>query len=161
MSIRVPLTRIISGGQTGADQGALMAAGDLGVPTGGTAPGGWQTETGPQEQLLKSYGLEECSERGYDARTRINVRIADGTLIVGPYEEGGTALTVRFATEAAKPAFFVPFDLEEGKRSAGAFLAWLDQYRVRVLNVAGARESRCPGLQEFTRAFLVTALRKE
>src|SRR5262245_35594312 len=102
-------TKIISGGQTGADQGALLAARDLGLPTGGTAPQGWMTETGPQELLLKSFGLIECERRGYPARTRKNVLDADGTLIVGPYRTGGSALTVAIARELMKPLFHVDY----------------------------------------------------
>ena len=72
------LTRLISGGQTGADQqGALLAARELGIPTGGTAPKGWLTETGPQELLLKSFGLIECADPGYAARTEANVLGSD------------------------------------------------------------------------------------
>ena len=51
------LTKIISGGQTGADMGALLAARDLGMESGGVAPKGWRTEDGPQETLLLSFGL--------------------------------------------------------------------------------------------------------
>lgn len=39
--------RIISGGQTGADQGALVAAKQLGIETGGWTPRGFLTEAGP------------------------------------------------------------------------------------------------------------------
>ncbi len=40
------VTRIVSGGQTGADQGALMAAKRLGLSTGGWMPQGFTTEAG-------------------------------------------------------------------------------------------------------------------
>src|SRR5262245_8934917 len=101
------LIRIISGGQSGADHGGLLAARELGIPTGGTAPRGWQTETGPQESLLKSFGLVESREPGYPARTRQNVQDADGTLLVGEYRSGGSALTANVAREAGKPLFHV------------------------------------------------------
>ena len=52
-------TQIISGGQTGADQGALRAALDLGISTGGVAPKGYKTETGPHQVLPYVYGLPE------------------------------------------------------------------------------------------------------
>src|SRR5687768_8696791 len=90
---------VISGGQTGADQGALSAAKELGIATAGTAPQGWITEQGPQEQLLRAFGLKECEEPGYPARTRRNVVDADGTLLVGPYADGGSELTVAITQE--------------------------------------------------------------
>ena len=155
---------IISGGQTGADQGGLLAARDLGIRTNGTAPRGWLTEDGPQEALLRSFGLEECPERGYPARTKANVLKADGTLIVGPYRTGGSALTRKIANDYHKPFFHVPCAgpaetmlddrIEE-------FRYWLRRYRIHVLNVAGNRESQSPGICRFTRVFLLTALRPD
>ena len=45
------IKKIISGGQTGADQIGLEVALSLGIPTGGTAPKGFITETGPNYKL--------------------------------------------------------------------------------------------------------------
>lgn len=53
------LTKIISGGQTGADEGGLEGARLLGIPTGGTAPKGYRTENGPNLTLRDTYGLVE------------------------------------------------------------------------------------------------------
>jgi Circularly permutated YpsA SLOG family len=41
------LSKIVSGGQTGADQAALDAAIELGFPHGGWVPKGRKTESGP------------------------------------------------------------------------------------------------------------------
>ncbi len=38
--------KIVSGGQTGVDQGALEAALDLGLVWGGWVPKGWRAENG-------------------------------------------------------------------------------------------------------------------
>ena len=151
-------TRIISGGQTGADQGGLFAARELAIPTGGTAPHGWLTETGPEEQLLRSFGLIECLQPGYDSRTKMNVLHADGTMIFGSYAAGGSALTAKIATEAGKPLFHVPFPTKDSRDKTSEFRGWLARFRIRTLNVAGNRESQNPGLQEFARKFLIEAL---
>jgi len=156
--------RIISGGQTGADQGGLLAARELSIPSGGTAPKEWWTETGSDEQLLRSFGLVECSEPGYEARTRKNVLDSDGTLLVGSYATGGSAMTAKIANEAGKPFFHVRYPRaaeDQGIELAHAeFREWLTRFRIEVLNVAGNRESQNPGIQEFTKRFLVSALRK-
>jgi hypothetical protein len=158
------MLRIISGGQTGADQGGLLAARELGIPSGGTAPKEWWTETGSDEGLLRGFGLVECSEPGYEARTKKNVLDSDGTMLLGSYASGGSAMTARIASEAGKPFFHVPFPLathEKGlERTSAEFREWLKHFRIQVLNVAGNRESQNPGLQEFTRRFLVSALRE-
>src|SRR5437867_5978377 len=101
------LRKIISGGQTGADMGALVSARELRIESGGVAPKGWLTEIGPQEALLRSFGLLECEEDGYPARTRRNVNDSDGTLVIGTYRSGGTRLTVETAAQFHKPLFLV------------------------------------------------------
>jgi hypothetical protein len=157
------MLRIISGGQTGADQGGLLAARELDIPSGGTAPKDWWTETGAEEQLLRSFGLTECSEPGYDVRTRKNVLDSDGTMLLGSYATGGSAMTAKVANEAGKPFFHVPFPCAADQKNlevvTAEFRQWLTRFQIRVLNVAGNRESQNPGLQEFTRRFLVSALR--
>jgi len=154
-------TKIISGGQTGADTGGLQAARELGIETGGTAPKGWLTENGPQEIELRGFGLIECEQEGFPARTRRNVAEADGTLIVGEYHSGGSRLTYATAKKLKKPVFLLAFlnpALEPDPRGLDEFRDWLDRHRIHVLNVAGNRESQSPGICEFTRRFLVRAL---
>jgi hypothetical protein len=148
--------KIISGGQTGADLGALRAARELGIATGGFAPRGWLTEEGPREELLKSFALRECDEEGYPARTRRNVEMADGTLLIGSYDKGGTRLTYEIAMELEKPVFHVPLT---GETTAEDFREWLARFRIDVLNVAGNRESQSPGIEQFTRQFVISALK--
>lgn len=158
------LTKIISGGQTGADTGALLAARQLDIETGGFAPQGWLTENGPQEENLRRFGLIECEEPGYPARTRANVAHSDGTLLVGDDRIGGTRLTDEISAELRKPLFRIPFAPPEETNTRTAsleeFRSWLRDNRIEVLNVAGNRESETPGIAEFTRSFLIEALRK-
>jgi hypothetical protein len=146
------LRKIISGGQTGADMGALLSARELGIESGGVAPKGWLTENGPQEAQLRSFGLLECEQDGYPART----------LVIGPYRSGGTRLTYETATELHKPLFLVPFpgppNAPPDPVHVERFRTWLDRYSIQVLNVAGSRESQTPGIAEFTHTFLVVAL---
>ena len=153
------LKKVISGGQTGADLGGLLAARELGFETGGTAPKGWLTETGPEKDLLRSFGLVECEQKGFPARTRRNVETASATLLVGPYRTGGSRLTYQVAQELKKPLFLLPFP-SSADADHDRCWHWLERYSVQVLNVAGNRESQSPGIGAFTRDFLVSALRK-
>src|SRR5262249_40549454 len=81
--------RIITGGQTGADQGALFAAKAKRGETGGFAAREWMTESGPAPWLA-GYGLVELEWGGYPARTRANVQEARAVLWFGnPHSPGG------------------------------------------------------------------------
>src|SRR5262245_9256610 len=102
--------KIISGGQSGADMGALIAARELGIESGGVAPRGWLTENGPQEQFLRGFGMTECAEDGYEARTRRNAAVSDGTLLVGPHTSGGSGLTNETVRQLGKPLFLLAFE---------------------------------------------------
>ena len=136
-----------------------MAARQRGIQTGGYAPKGWLTENGPQETLLRSFGLVECEEDGYPARTRRNVVESDGTLLVGPHLTGGSRLTCDLARELKKPFYVLHFSLHfESPSRVEDFRSWLQHNQIKVLNVAGNRESETPGIAKFTRAFLVDAL---
>ena len=66
------IERIISGGQTGADQTGLAVAKRLGISTGGYMPKGWLTEDGPRPDLAATYGLEEATTSTYPERTERN-----------------------------------------------------------------------------------------
>lgn len=148
------LTRIISGGQTGADQGGLMAGNALGLGTGGFAPRGYITEAGPAPDLLGGlYALTEMPTDSYPDRTRANVLAADGTVVFAPgngVASPGTRLTLRVCRETGKPYLLNP-------ESPAVLRAWADAHGVRVLNVAGNRESRAPGLQDRVAVFVEAA----
>jgi hypothetical protein len=151
--------KIITGGQTGADIGGLIAARELGIESGGTAPKGWLTENGTEEALLRSFGLEECEEAGFPARTRRNIVDSTGTILVGRYQSGGSRLTYDVVKELKKPLFLVAFP--SAGHCSEEFRNWLAAEEIRVLNVAGNRESQSPGIAEFTRSFLVRAIKRK
>ena len=135
------LDKIISGGQTGVDRAGLDAALALNVPVGGWCPRDRRAEDGA---IPDRYPLMETPERDYEIRTRRNVEDSDGTLIFNRgMLDGGSALTVDHARQIGKPCLIVA--LEEGIDPA-RFRAWLDEHRIRILNVAGPRESRRPGI---------------
>jgi hypothetical protein len=154
------ITRIISGGQTGADQGGLRAGVHLGLTTGGKAPKGWVTESGPQKELLKAYGLTESRWLGYPMRTAENVQDSNGTIIFGQLNSQGSRLTSQKCQEYQRPCMHldVPFIMQARK---SFFLAWLKTYNIHTLNVAGNRESVNPGIEEAVFKFLVETLNIE
>ena len=147
------LARIISGGQTGVDRAALDVALELGLPCGGWCPRGRRAEDGT---IPERYPLTETSSASYPERTKRNVLDCDGTLVLtsGP-PRGGTALTIRIAAENDKPCLVV--DLSRQPDPA-CVRSWCSTHRICVLNVAGPRESECPGIYQQAAAFLRTVM---
>jgi hypothetical protein len=154
------LRAIISGGQTGGDQGGLAAAVVLGLRTGGWVPAGWRTEVG-SEPWLASLGLREHRSRAYQPRTRANVEEGDGTLIFGNPHSPGCTLTARVARAKGKPLFLVEWRSgwpPPHPEDVADFGEWIQENGIVVLNVAGNRESSQPGIRDAARDFLVKAL---
>ena len=154
------LTKIISGGQTGADQGALHGARLAGLETGGAAPKGYWTEDG-RSNLLKGYGLIETSATGYIPRTRINVMNSDGTLIFGDPESPGSNLTIKYCNELKKPFRIVLWRRDKPRPDIySSVVQWVEMNNIKTLNVAGNRESRNLGIRDATSSFVVNLVKK-
>jgi hypothetical protein len=135
--------KIISGGQTGVDRAALDVALELGMACGGWCPKGRRAEDGP---IAERYPLKETASRAYPQRTRCNVLDSDGTMVLTRgCPSGGTALTIRIAEKNGKPHLVI--DLNR-PRDPSRVQAWCRTHQIRVLNVAGARESESPGIYE-------------
>ena len=144
--------RIVSGGQTGADRGALDFAIQHGYIHGGWAPHGRLAEDGV---IPAKYQLTEIAEGGYRQRTRRNVADSDATLIVNLGElDGGTLATQVFAEKSGKPCLVVQADPGISEGMVDSVLAWLRQHDVKILNVAGPRESKRPGICRLTSEML-------
>jgi hypothetical protein len=143
------LKKIVSGGQTGVDRGALDAAITVDIPHGGWCPQGRLAEDG---RIADEYLLQETDSPEYTIRTERNVLDSDATLILcrGPLS-GGTLLTFRFAEEHGRPCLAVDLD---SPIAPAEVLRWLEEHQVEVLNVAGPRESQSPGIGELARDFV-------
>lgn len=148
--------RIVSGGQTGVDRGALDAALALGLPVGGWCPRSRRSEDG---EIPARYPLVETSSAAYPVRTRMNVHDSDATLILTLGDlDSGSKLAARLAQRAGKPCLVVPLDAPDALQQARA---WLAQVRPQVLNIAGPRESRQRGIYGRAFAFLSRVLKRE
>ena len=147
------VVKIVSGGQSGVDRAALDVALVLGIPCGGWCPRDRYAEDGPIEDR---YPLKETPSGETAQRTEWNVRDSDGTLVLTRGEPtGGTALTIRCARNLGRPIRVVdlvePCDPEKVR-------LWIRRNRINVLNVAGPRESKCPGIYGEASMFLRTVL---
>ena len=97
----------------------------------------------------------------YGMRTRLNVQDSDGTLIISFAEQltGGSKFTIETCVRQDKAHIHLVLP-ERGKTRIpdevrAGVLEWIDKARISVLNVAGPRESKEPGLQQAVRDTLV------
>jgi hypothetical protein len=150
MTPRSVIDKLISGGQTGVDRAALDVARELGLASGGWCPQGRRAEDG---RLADCYPMQETPAGEYAQRTEWNVRDADGTLVLtrGRPSEG-TAFTIEMAWRHGKPCLVLEVSAEQP--SPATARAWALEHGIRILNVAGPRESKCPGIYEEAKALL-------
>ncbi len=142
------LKRLISGGQTGVDRAALDAAIESNFPCGGWCPAGRRAEDGVIPAI---YLLKETRSREYEVRTEKNVIDSDGTLILaGGEPTGGTALTVQFAGKHKKPCLVIDVE-KKNTDSVPDIIAWLRAENIEVLNAAGPRASKNPGIYKIAK----------
>jgi Circularly permutated YpsA SLOG family len=152
------LVKIVSGGQTGVDRGALDAALVAGFACGGWCPSDRGAEDGviPDRYPLTllppasaSVASEDMSARQvaeqYRARTLKNVQDSDGTVILfSGTLSGGTLLTQKLCVREKKPFIAVDAKVMTKLRAAVAVGHFIEENQIQVLNVAGPRLSGWP-----------------
>jgi len=145
------IERIISGGQTGADQAALRAARAAGISTGGWMPKGFRTEDGPRPEFAELYGMVEMGTIDYRPRTEQNIRDSQATLWFGSTHSAGFKVTSNACGGVGRALMVV--STRRGTKPSDV-AAWTVARRVKVLNVAGNRESKAPGIGAKVERFL-------
>ena len=151
--------RIISGGQTGADQAALDVAIELGIPHDGWIPKGRKTERG---RLPDKYQLKEMPTDSYPKRTEQNVKDSHGTLIFSHGElTGGSDYTRKMAENIGKPWIHVDANKISIEAAVQIIRAWISGNDIEVLNVAGPRASKDRKIYSTTTKILKAVLRSK
>lgn len=147
------IRKVISGGQTGVDRAGLDAAREASIPTGGYCAKGRLAEDGA---IPERYPMSELESSFSSFRTEKNVVASDGTLILNKGElTGGTFLTQEFAAKHGKPHLVVQLDAQKIVNQERV-LDWLTEQQIRVLNIAGPRESKSSdGIYNEARRYLL------
>src|SRR5262245_34466513 len=150
------LSKIISGGQTGADRAALDWAIRRGIQHGGWCPKGRKAEDGTIDQR---YNLVETPSDDYSQRTEWNVRDSDATAVFSILRElrGGSLLTIELAEQYNKPVIHL-FQEDRQANHAQELRSFTEKFRISILNVAGPRASDEPGVYQFMSRVLDQAL---
>lgn len=149
------ISQIVSGGQTGVDRAALDVARAFNYAHGGWCPAGRRAEDGPLDSV---YLLRETPKRNYLQRTEWNTRDSDGTVVFTVPEEvtGGSKRTIEFAKRLGKPVIHISF--ERDSNASEILQRFIDENKLKVLNVAGSREETSPGIYEKTFEVLEEAI---
>ena len=139
--------KIVSGGQTGADRGALDAALAAGVLCGGWCPHDRMAEDGP---IDPKYPVTPLPGAGYRERTRKNVQDSDATVLFsfGP-PDGGTLVTLDDCQAFRKPHLLIDAATHTPDQAAASILAFIRREQIHTLNIAGPRASREPRIYEY------------
>ena len=152
------MLKIISGGQTGVDRGALAAALEAGAPCGGWCPQGRRSEQGP---IPPVYPVVELAGAGYRERTLQNVLDSDGTAIIHDGAlEGGTRLTWVLCEQHGRASALVDTSALSRDQAIDALVAFVTGNGLGVLNVAGPRASKWPEAFGCARALVAGLLER-
>lgn len=162
----IPLKKIISGGQTGADRGALEAGYELGFETGGTAPLNYYTSKGKSPELGYKFHLKELElkttqskisyEKTYIQRSMKNIDDSDATIAFRLHDSAGTDKSIGYCltkkwekVNSSNVHIFKPYrpvliitdlSLENTQSNTNKMLSFLFEHNVRTLNVCGHRD---------------------
>ncbi len=143
--------KVISGGQTGVDRAALDAALACGLEIGGYCPAGRRAEDG---RIPDRYPLVEMVGTDYQVRTRRNIEAADATLVLvtddRQAQTSGTRFTLTCLERGSRRRYLALLGTPQAIPKAMGLIEG-----VAVLNVAGPRESKAPGIYRAAYDFLL------
>jgi hypothetical protein len=150
------IEKLVSGGQTGADRAGLDVAIRWNFPYGGWCPKGRRAEDGP---IGGQYLLTETPSSSYLQRTEWNVRDSDATVIftISSQLSGGSKRTAEFAAKHRKRWIHLPQRASSYEDPALILQRFVDEHEIRILNVAGTRGSKEPGVWRFAAETLEAA----
>jgi Circularly permutated YpsA SLOG family len=142
--------KIISGGQTGVDRAALDVAIALDIEHGGWCPKGRIALDGC---IPCQYRLKQTPSTDYMQRTKWNVRDSNATLILclNTKLSGGTRYTLQCIKSYQKEYMII--DLNQENEHVDAWLRTNS-----IINIAGPRENKAPGIYQTAYDYLFATL---
>ena len=165
--------RVLTGGQTGVDTIAAVAALRVGLPVHMLFPRGFRQEDGPltdeRRRELDGAELHELAWAEFRDRTRACVGGSDAVVLIDPAGGDGCRETAVAATELGRPLLRLtemtgggrgsPAD-GRGPAAAADVAAWLEETGARVLMIAGCRGSLldAAGRREFAAGQIAMAV---
>lgn len=153
---------MLTGGQTGVDTEAAMAALRAGLSVQLVFPRGLRQEDGAlttaRRRQFAGAAVHELGSASFRYRTWTCAYLADAVLLIDPAGGSGCRETARAARKLGRP-LLRPTGLDQP--TAAAVESWLERAEARVLMVAGCRGSllaRQPGAGRVVRAGLAEVM---
>jgi putative molybdenum carrier protein len=138
----VKALKIISGGQTGVDRAALDVSLKHGIDCGGWCPAGRLDEFG---RIPDRYPVRELQAGGFAERTMQNVKDSGGTVVIYTSQiGGGTKQTVRLCVDLKRPKELIDASKIPAEDAASLIADFVRAKEIKILNVAGPRQSEWP-----------------
>jgi hypothetical protein len=148
-----PSRRVLTGGQTGVDLTAAVAALAAGLPVHLVYPRGLRTEDGPLSpqwrQRLHGARIDELGSAEFTGRTWTCVDLADAVILIDPAGGDGCRETARAARSLGRPLLDLSGQVRRPDQASPAEASpadalvtdWLQRTSPRVLMLAGCRGS--------------------
>ena len=151
----MPLKKIISGFQDGADIAGIFFAKEHGYETGGYMPFGFRTSKGPKRCYSVMYGAQEDNSPDYPPRTERNVKDSDGTVrFAFDFDTPGEKCTLKYIKQHGKPyhdVSLMSLDTNNVRAYLRDFNNFLLNNNIETLNIAGNNR---PHVYSYTLRFL-------
>jgi hypothetical protein len=136
------IKKMITGGQSGAEQAARRVAIAFGVPTGGWKSNERASEGEPDPHPAGTQDLAETAPTSQPSPVELNVRGADATLWFGETTTASANAVVEACQRFGKQCMPV---YPAAKLEPSHVATWIGKSHIRTLNVTGSREAEEPG----------------
>ena len=152
---------VLTGGQTGVDTIAAVAAVRSGLPVHMLFPRGFRQEGGPltdeRRRELDGVELHELASAEFRDRTRACVGVSDAVVLIDPAGGDGCRETAVAARELGRPLLAVA---GQTGAEAAEVAAWLAETGARALMIAGCRGSllAAAGCRELAASQIATVI---
>ena len=148
--------KIISGGQTGADLGGVIAAKLCGIETGGWMPKGFKNHDGLMPQFKEMFCLKEHSDVGYKSRTWKNIEDSDITIrIACNFNSPGEKCTLNGIKHHKKPYIDILVDKNNPVINSTKVIEVMHKIKnCEVVNIAGNARKTWDGMGYYTVEFM-------
>ena len=150
------IIELMSGGQSGADRGAMDAARDFGIPVGGWCPAGGWAEDLPEPPGIRALypQMKETPLADVAQRTEWNIRDSSCCLVLNTPSQGtspGTDIGYALYEKYNVPHFEIQLgDPETYEAQIARAIEWLDGLAddAIVISMGGPRASEYAGIYD-------------